>query len=113
MPQITATNSTAYLIPLISQNQNFAISLGGAQYNFRIYWSQAQNCWVLDIQDTNQNNLLTGIPLVTGCDLLEQYAYVGIGGALVVQSTTDPNLVPDQNSLGLTGNLFFLIPFSS
>lgn len=110
MPDITATNSTAYLIPLIDANQEFDISLAGVTYHFRVYWSGASYAWVLDIEDAQQNNLLTGIPLVTGCDLLEQYGYVGINGALVVQSTTDPDLVPDQNSLGSTGNLFFLIP---
>jgi hypothetical protein len=110
MPQITTTNSTAYLVPLVAQNQNFDISLGGTTYHFRVYWSNASNAWVIDIQDSQQNDLITGIPLVTGCDLLEQYGYVGINGALVVQSTTDPDEVPTQTSLGSTGNLFFLIP---
>jgi hypothetical protein len=59
--------------------------------------------------DSNQNPILTGLPLVTGVDLLEQYGYLGIGGSLVVQSTNDPSLVPNYDTLGSTGNLFFVV----
>lgn len=58
--------------------------------------------------DSSQNPIAVGIPLITGADLLEQLYYLGIGGALIVQSTNDPNLVPDFETLGSTGNLFFI-----
>ena len=64
--------------------------------------------WFLDLADANNNAVLTGIPLVTGLDLLAQYAYLGIGGMLVVQSDNDLSLVPDFNSLGVTGHLYFV-----
>lgn len=34
--------------------------------------------WFMDIADDNENPILMGIPLVTGSNLLEQFAYLGI-----------------------------------
>lgn len=109
---ILPTNSNAYVVPLIAANQQFFISLAGVTYHLKVKWNKFSNAWVLDIQDSQQNNILTGIPMVTGCDLLEQYQYLNIGGAMVVQSTNDPDLVPDYTTLGSTGLLFFIIPTS-
>jgi hypothetical protein len=106
---ITVTNSIAYLIPLIPMNQEFDISLANTSYHLRIKWNAFSNAWILYIEDSQQNAILSGIPMVTGCDLLEQYAYAGIGGAMIVQSTNDPDLVPSYSTLGSTGNLFFII----
>lgn len=110
MPDIVPSNSTPYLIPLISQNQEFDISLAGVTYHLIIKWNGFSECWVLDIEDSQRNPTLSGIAMVTGCDLLEQYGYKEIGGAMVVQSTNDPDLVPNADTLGSTGNLFFVIP---
>jgi hypothetical protein len=107
---ILSTNSTAYLIPLQPQNQEFDVSLAGVTYHLRIKWNSFSACWELYIEDSMQNPILSGVPMVTGCDLLEQYEYLGIGGAFVVQSTNNPDLVPDYATLGSTGNLFFIIP---
>ena len=109
---ILPTNSNAYVIPLIPVNQEFNISLAGVSYHLKVKWNKFSNAWVLDIQDVNQNNILTGIPMVTGCDLLEQYSYLEIGGAMVVQSSNDPYLVPSYTTLGVSGFLFFIIPIS-
>lgn len=107
---ITPTNSTPYIVPLVPANQEFDISLAGVSYHLKVKWNSFSNAWVLDIQDSQKENILTGIPMITGCDLLEQYAYLDIGGAMVVQSSNDPTLVPDYTTLGITGNLFFIIP---
>jgi hypothetical protein len=110
---ILASNSIAYLVPLIPANQEFDISLANVSYHLRIKWNAFSNAWVLYIEDSQQTPIIGGIPMVTGCDLLEQYAYLGIGGAMVVQSTNDPDLVPNYNTLGSTGNLFFVISTGS
>jgi uncharacterized protein DUF6983 len=110
MPDITAANSTPYLVPLTPQNQEFDLSMNGVTYHLIVKWNPFSACWELYIEDSQQNPIVSGIPLVTGCDLLEQYAYLGIGGAFVVQSSDSPDTVPDYASLGSTGNLFFLIP---
>ena len=109
-PNITPQNSNAYVIPLLPQNQELDISLAGVSYHLVVRWNKFSNAWVLDIQDSQQNPIVSGIPLVTGCDILEQYAYLGFGGSMVVQSTNDADIVPSYSTLGSTGNLFFVIP---
>lgn len=110
MVAITAANSTPYIIPLIPQNQTFTIALNNVTYTLTVKWNSFSNCWILYIADDQGNAIVNGIPMVTGCDLLEQYAYLGIGGAFVVQSSNDVNEVPDYSALGSTGNLYFLLP---
>jgi hypothetical protein len=41
-----------------------------------------------------------GVPLVTGVDLLAQYAYLGFIGSLVVQTDHDPDATPTYENLG-------------
>lgn len=84
--------------------------MNGITYNLIVKWNPFSNAWILYVEDDQGNPMLSGIPLVPGADLLEQFAYIGIGGAFVVQSSNDPNEVPDYTTLGTVGNLFFLIP---
>ena len=82
----TAPVNTAFDVPITpGVPQTFTISLGGTFYNLTLRWSTSMAAWFLDLADANNNAVLTGIPLVTGLDLLAQYAYLGIGGMLVVQ----------------------------
>jgi hypothetical protein len=107
--------STAYLVPLQPMAQSLTIALGGVDYNLTLRWDDtlyagglANPCWLLDIADQNDNDILVGIPLVTGCNLLEQYDYLDFGGALVAQTSNDPDEVPTYTTLGSTGNLYFI-----
>lgn len=100
---------TPYQVPLQPEAQQFTVSLAGVTYTLKLKWNTQNGTWVMDIMDSNQNPIISGVPLITGADLLEQFAYLGIGGSLIVQSTNDPNLVPDFQTLGATGNLFFVV----
>jgi len=99
---------TPYEVPLTNAPQTFAITLAGVQYQFTVKWCGPAACWTLDIADSSGNPLIGSIPLVTGTDLLGQYAYLGIGGGLEVQSDVNLYDVPDFNSLGISGHLYFL-----
>jgi hypothetical protein len=107
---ILSTNSVAYAVPLTSQNQEFDISLAGVTYHFRILWNRMSQCWILDVEDVQQNPILTGVPLVLGCDLFEQFGYLAFNGALILQSGGAPDVAPDDTSLGVVDNLYFVIP---
>jgi hypothetical protein len=100
--------STFYEIPLKPEAQEFDISLAGVTYHLMLNWCAPNNAWTLDIEDSLQNPIVSGIPLITGADLLAQLEYLGLGGAMIVQSDFDPNEVPDYGSLGSTGHLFFV-----
>lgn len=98
---------TAYEIPLTSDSQRFRITLAGLVYNLALTWRTGTG-WVLDIADANSVPLVSGIPLVTGADLLGQFRYLGIGGRLVVLVEGDIAAVPDYSDLGTEGKLYFI-----
>jgi hypothetical protein len=96
-------------VPLSAAPQSFTIPLNGIDYAMRVSWCKPSQCWLLDISSSDGTPLALGIPLVTGDDLLAQYEYLGIGGALVVQTDSDLDVVPDFDSLGTVGHLYFVI----
>ena len=102
---------SAYEIPLTPQAQTFQISLNSVAYKFTLQWRSKDGLggWVLDIADAANNPLLSGLPLVTGCDLLAQYAYVGIGGELWVLTDGAPLEIPTYANLGTLAHLYFVV----
>lgn len=100
---------TPYEIPLTPEAQSFHITLGGIDYSLRLLWNAPDSVWLLDLNDTNGTPILQGIPLVTGVDLLAQFAYLGLGGQLVAQTDNAPDAVPTVDNLGVTGRLYFVV----
>ena len=100
--------TTPYEIPLIAAPQTFTITLAEIQYQLTVKWCGAGPCWVMDVADADGNPLIGSIPLVTGTDLLGQYEYMGIGGRLEVESDVTLTDVPDFETLGVTGHLYFI-----
>lgn len=100
---------TPFEIPLQNTPQTLAITLTGVQYRLTIHWCDPAQCWIIDIADTNSVPILSGVPMVTGADLLEQFAYLGIGGELIAQTDNDPTAVPTFTDLGNTGHLYFVV----
>ena len=102
--------TTPFLVPTNPYNQSFVVSLNGTTYSFTIRWNNdpsAQN-WVIDVYDINNNPVVTGIAMVTGANLLEQFDYLDFGGALIAQTSNEANVVPTYADLGSTGNLYFV-----
>jgi len=100
--------STITEVPLSPTPQTFSIALVGVTYNFKVFWNEQNNSWILNISDSNDNAIISGIPLITGADLLAQYAYLGIGGQLVVQTDNDPDAIPTLDNLGENSHLYFI-----
>lgn len=102
---------TAYEIPLTPQPQHFMIALGDVLYTLSLSWCGPAAAWMLDILEADGiTAILTGLPLVTGTDLLCQYEYLGFTGQLMVQSDITPSLVPSFDTLGDSGHLYFVVP---
>jgi hypothetical protein len=99
-----------YAIPVQqSTPQNFQILLGGVSYRLSLYYQNVpQGGWTLDIADVSDNPILQGLPLVTGANLLAQYGYLNFGGALWVQTYTDPDAVPTFENLGGDAVLYWV-----
>jgi hypothetical protein len=101
--------TTAYEIPLTPEPQSFQIALVGVTYSMTVVWNTVNASWMIDIADASGNPILSGIPMVTGADLLQQFAYLGFNFRLVCQTDNAPNVVPTFADLGATGHLYALI----
>ncbi|TXH35308.1 MAG: hypothetical protein E6Q98_16075 [Rhodospirillaceae bacterium] len=101
--------SVAYEIPLTAEPQKRVVTLVGQKYTLIVTWCDPQQYWVLELRDVNDVILVAGIPLVTGADLLAQYEYLEIGGALVAQSDADGFSPPTYENLGQTAHLYFIV----
>lgn len=96
-------------VPLQSQPQTMTIQLSGVTYTLTFnYRNTNQGGWFLDIGDSNNKPILQGVPLVTGANLLAQYAYLGFTGALWVQTADNPDAVPTFSNLGTDGLLYYV-----
>jgi hypothetical protein len=97
----------AYTIPLSPEPQSFAIVLAGKEYRLTVRWSDAdEGGWYLDIEEPERAAaILMGLPLVTGCDLLEQFSYLEFGGRLRVDSVLPARL----DNLGTDVEMVFAV----
>ena len=104
-------------IPLAPVPLVFQITLAGTTRTMTTFYRDAPAAcaggagWCLDIADEGNNPIVCGIPLVTGADLLAQYAYLDLGGQLWVRSDGDPAAVPAFQNLGqVPGGHLYWIP---
>jgi hypothetical protein len=93
-------------IPLTPTPQIFNFQLAGVELRLSWVWNPVAVCWVLDILDKLGAPLVTGIPVVTGVDLLGQFRHLGIAQAIVVQTDNNPNAVPTFSNLGITSHCY-------
>jgi len=99
-----------YEIPLSPTPQRFSVDLSGITYQLTVkYHDVEMGGWVVDVADAAGNDLVNGIPLVTGCDLLAQYEYLEFGGKLMVQTSNDPDAVPTWENLGEQSHLYWVV----
>jgi len=99
----------AYEIPLSPKAQLVTVQLAGVKRKLNFYWNPTSECWFMDVMDDVSTPLIMGIPVVTGLDLLEQFAYMNLGGSIVVQTDHGPLLNPTFENLGVTGHVFFVV----
>lgn len=97
-----------YKIPMLAAPQKLSVRLNGVTYQFTVlYRNDEEGGWVLDIRSENDVDILLGVPLVTGLDLLAQYSYLNIGGELYVATDGDLLKPPAFEELGVTSFLYF------
>lgn len=100
----------AFKIPFTNTPQRFAISLAGKDYILQNVWNGENESWEITMLDGDtEEPIFASMPLVTGTDLLRQYEYLGIGGALYVYTDGDDTAVPTLANLGVESNLYFWV----
>ncbi len=101
----------AFEIPLTGVAERFSISLAGTAYRLTIQWREAElGGWFLDIADSSGAEIVSGIALVAGVNLLKQYAYLRIAGgaALYIVSADGSDSAPTFTNLGADRKLILV-----
>lgn len=62
----------------------------------------------MDIYSATNVPILQGVPVITGCNLLNQYGYLNFGGRLWVQTITYPDIPPTFDNFGGDGKVFWV-----
>lgn len=100
-------------------DQTFRITLESIALSARVWWSQFDDItkamvgddiegqWYLDLTSTDGAIVLYGAAIVTGCDILEPYAFDGLGGLWLVGSDGDGE-DPDLYGMGDTHQLIYV-----
>lgn len=102
--------STPFEIPLSATPQRFTLDLGGITYQFTLRWCAPASCWNLDLRTADgTTDVLLGVNLVTGADLLRQYGYLGFKGRLECQTDHDLQAPPTLDNLGSEGHVYFIV----
>jgi hypothetical protein len=96
---------TTFTIPLAGYPETFSIALNNIYYTMTVQW---RDVWTLDISDNSGNLIIGGIPFVMGVDLLAQYGYLGIGGALYIVSNTGLDIPPSFENLATDYTLTYV-----
>jgi hypothetical protein len=92
------------------QPQTFRITLSGIPFAFRLQWRELlAQCWLLDIADENNNQLIAGVPLLAGANLLSQYTDLNFPGELWVASDGEPDAPPTFGNLGVNSHLYYVV----
>ena len=96
-------------LPAVSQSPVHVIVAGNKHCIFPAFLRIDDLFGILEIlkcrrRTVFQNDLVCGIPLVTGIDLLEQYQHLGFNGGLYAYEN-DTDVPPSFDTLGVSGGL--------
>jgi hypothetical protein len=88
----------------------------GASYTLHFKWNRMAQYWLLDIWDgLNAAPILSGLAVVTGCDVLEQFAYLPLAAHTIITVMTigpanSPDQIPNFTNLGGDGRVYLVLP---
>ena len=89
--------------------ETFQVTLANTVYNLSVIWRDPFG-WFLDIARQDGTKLVSGIPMVSGIDLLQPYPQFQFGGALVLATDGNPTADPTFDNLGTACHLYFVTP---
>ena len=99
-----------FKIPLTNIPQRFAIDLAGKSYIVLCRYNTEMQSWLISMVDGDtEADIFDSLPLVTGTDLLAQYAYLEIPGSLIVYTDGNEFAPPTETNLGQECNLYYVV----
>lgn len=104
---MTITVSNWLEIPTKPFPQRLTVSFNGIEYILTLYYIDCTTGgWIMDIADANGGDLVCGIPLVTGANLLDQYDYLAFGVVLITSTDGAFLETPTYDNLGTVSHLW-------
>lgn len=99
-----------YRIPVSSIPQTFNIFLAIKEYRVTIRWNAApEGGWFLDFATPDKGEpILSGVPIVTGVDILGPYEYLNFGGHIICYSDLS-DTAPTLENFGEENELLFVV----
>ena len=103
-------------IPLDSSpNQTFAATLNVndalLNLSLALSYNGMAGYWQMDVADAQGNLVLAGVPLITGsfpaANVLQQYGYLSIGSAYLINASADEQDYPGSSNLGTDYQLWW------
>lgn len=97
-----------FVIPFSSNPQTFSCALSGVELKFTSKWNAQVGLWFIDIARAKDDSpLVTGLPLVTGCDLLAPFRHLGLQGHIFCNNDSDLADPPTLENLGTDCKVYF------
>lgn len=82
-------------------NQSFQVTIEVNErnwvFNLFVSFNIQAGYWIMNILDSTRAVVLTGIPLITDANLLEQFEYLNIGSIYILNYTGADKDYPDEN----------------
>ena len=89
----------------------FQVVLSGVTYSLVLRYNGRMSRWIMNINDSVGNQILSGLVLLTSRVLYNQYTYLKVpDGPMAVSDQTGLNSQPTRYSFGLDKILFYVDP---
>ena len=87
---------------------SFSIELDAVTYLLRFRYNDRMSVWLMDIADTGGNDVLSGVPLLTNCDLIGRFRSDALPpGRFLAFDTTGNAANAGRNDLGNNVKLLY------
>ena len=81
-------------------DQSFTVTLDGAVYRIHLRYNSRARFWAMDILDAADTQLVMGLAVRLGIDLLAQYADRFPPGRMFAINYADPYVEPNRDNMG-------------
>jgi hypothetical protein len=89
-------------------HQSFSVELDGAVYGFEFRYNTRGECWLMGLRTSEDEQLLRGVAVRLGVDLLAQYTDDRFpAGRLFAMNVADEYVGPDRNNFGSDATIVY------
>jgi hypothetical protein len=111
-----AANFTFLTIPAVNNLPwvKFRISLSGTIYTLHLRYNSRSQRWLIDINDSQDNQIISGLPILINRNVSGQYTTLSLpAGVIFATDDTNQDVQPTLLSFGLDHTLWYADPGST